>query len=403
MTVNWTSGNTFTLLENGEEFFPRVFEALRAAQKQVVVETFILFDDKVGRELRQIIIEIAQRGVRVDVTVDGYGSADLTPEFIGGMTTAGAGFHIFDPQPRRFGLRTNVFRRMHRKIVVIDATVAFVGGINYGVDHLAEFGPQAKQDYAVELRGPLVDDIVRFVAGVLAPVRPRFWHKYRRQAQMSRERQEGPARAAFIIRDNDRHTRDIELHYRMGIRSAQREIIIANAYFFPSYRFLRDLRQAAQRGVCVRLILQGEPDMPIVKFAASMLYDYLLSAGVKIYEYCERPLHGKVATVDGEWATVGSSNLDPLSLALNLEANVMIRDAGFSASLRDRLEELIKNKCSSVERKTRPTRKIERVLVSVFVFHFLRRFPAWAGRLPWRKPELTSVSATTDTDQRGET
>lgn len=400
MTVNWTSGNTFTLLENGEEFFPRVFEALRAAQKQVVVETFILFDDKVGRELRQIIIEIAQRGVRVDITVDGYGSADLTAEFIDAMTAAGAGFHIFDLRPRRFGLRTNVFRRMHRKIVVIDAAVAFVGGINYGVDHLVEYGPQAKQDYAVEVRGPLVDDIVHFEAGVLAPVRPRFWHKYRRRPEVRDERHESAA-GAFVIRDNGQHSRDIELHYRMGIRGAQREIIIANAYFFPGYRFLRDLRQAARRGVCVRLILQGEPDMPIVKFAASMLYDYLLSAGVKIYEYCERPLHGKVATVDGEWATVGSSNLDPLSLALNLEANVMIRDAGFSASLRDRLEELIKEKCSSIERKTRPTRKIERVLVSVFVFHFLRRFPAWAGRLPWRKPELTSVRATTDTDQRG--
>jgi cardiolipin synthase len=156
---------------------------------------------------------------------------------------------------------------------------------------------------------------------------------------------------------------------------------------------LRDLRAAARRGVRVRLILQGEPDMAIARFVASMLYDYLLSAGVEIYEYCERPLHGKVATVDGIWATVGSSNLDPLSLALNLEANVMIRDSAFSLHLQQRLDSLIQDHCQLMQRLTRPRRKIQRVFVGVFVFHFLRRFPAWAGWFPARKPRLISHPA----------
>lgn len=398
--VAWTSGNSLELLENGEAFFPAVFDAIRAAQRSVVLETFIIFEDVVGMELQQAAIEAARRGVRVDITVDGYGSADLTAEFIDAMTSAGVAFHVFDPQPKRLGMRTNLFRRLHRKIVVVDDALAFVGGINFSADHLADYGPTAKQDYAVSIRGPLVEHIARFEAEILQPVRPRFSWRGLRRKRAPAAAEPGDSAAALVVRDNDRHKNDIETHYRIGLRAAQREIFIANAYFFPGYRFLRDLRNAAKRGVRVHLILQGEPDMPFARFVATMLYDYLLSGGVQIYEYCERPLHGKVATVDGIWSTVGSSNLDPLSLALNLEANVLINDREFSAILQQRLEALIENHCQLMRRQTAPRRKIQRVLVGVFVFHFLRRFPSWAGWLPARKPELRSVPAPMDEQEQ---
>jgi cardiolipin synthase len=392
MTIKWTTGNSVHLLENGEEFFPAVFEAISAASSSIIIETFILFEDKVGNDLQRVLIDAAQRGVRIDVTVDGYGSADLTDEFIRALTSVGVGFHIFDPRPRRLGMRTNLFRRMHRKIVVVDAALAFVGGINFSADHLADFGPTAKQDYAISIRGPLVNEIARFAVDALAPVRPRFsWRRLgQRKAQPPAGR--GASTAALVVRDNDKHRDDIETHYRIGMRAAQHDITIANAYFFPGYRFLRDLRKAAKRGVRVRLILQGEPDMAVARFVATMLYDYLLSGGVQIYEYCERPLHGKVATVDGVWSTVGSSNLDPLSLALNLEANVIVHDHVFSCHLQQRLESLIEQHCQLMERATPPRRKLQRVLVGVFVFHFLRRFPSWADWLPARKPQLLSMA-----------
>lgn len=401
MTVTWTSGNTLELLENGEAFFPAVFDAIRKAERSIILETFIIFEDKVGNELRQVMIEAAQRGVHIEMTVDGYGSADLTSEYIEGLTSAGVGFHVFDPQPRRLGMRTNLFRRLHRKIVVVDGVLAFVGGINFSADHLADFGPTAKQDYAISIRGPLVDEIARFALEALSPARTRFsWRTLlRRPARQAP--QGGDTIAALVCRDNNQHKNDIEQHYRVGIRAARHEITIANAYFFPGYHFLRDLRKAAKRGVRVRLILQGEPDMAIARFVATMLYDYLLSAGVEIYEYCERPLHGKVATVDDTWATVGSSNLDPLSLALNLEANVMIHDRAFSSHLKERLEVLIKDHCQLMQRLTRPRRKIQRVFVGVFVFHFLRRFPSWAGWLPARKIQLTSFQPPTERISEG--
>lgn len=391
MTVEWTSGNSLVLLENGEAFFPAVFDAIRNARHSVIIETFIIFEDKVGNELQQVLIEAVGRGVHVEVTVDGYGSADLTPEYIQAMTSVGVRFHLFDPRPRLMGMRTNLFRRLHRKIVVVDSTLAFVGGINFAADHLGDFGPTAKQDYAISIRGPLVDEITRFVLEALSPVQSRFsWWRLRRD-EATRPKESGDSRAALVLRDNDRHQNDIEQHYRVGIRAAQHTITIANAYFFPGYRFLHDLRKAALRGVRVRLVLQGEPDMPMVRIATTMLYDYLLSAGVEIYEYCERPLHGKVATADGIWSTVGSSNLDPLSLALNLEANVMIHDRAFSSYLQERLDSLIANDCRLMQRAPRPRRKIQRVFIGVFIFHFLRRYPAWAGWLPARKPLLKTM------------
>ena len=141
----------------------------------------------------------------------------------------------------------------------------------------------------------------------------------------------------------------------------------------------------------MRLILQGMPDMPIVKFAASMLYHHLVVAGVRIYEYCERPLHGKVALTDEHWSTVGSSNLDPLSLALNLEANVMIRDRAFNSLLHEHLDELVRKHCRLIEASDLVESNLWRRIRSYFVFHLVRWYPSWAGSLPAHRPRMMSV------------
>ncbi|CAM4108358.1 cardiolipin synthase ClsB [Bordetella tumulicola] len=399
MTSTWRQGNTVRLLENGEEFFPRVFDAIRAAHTEILLETFILFDDKVGQELRQVLIDAARRGVEIDLTVDGYGSDCLDDAFIAGLTEAGVRFHIFDPRPRMLGFRVNALRRMHRKVTVVDEKIAFVGGINYSEDHLGDFGPEAKQDYAAELHGPIVEDIRHFAYAAVHGGQER---RLGRRLKTSHGPQ-GQGAALFLTRDNDRHHNDIERSYRAGFRIARHDIIVANAYFFPGYRLLRDLRNAARRGVCVRLILQGEPDMPIAKLAARTLYDYLLSAGVMIYEYCERPLHSKVACIDDEWATIGSSNLDPLSLALNMEANVVTRDGAFTAELRASLEKLIQGHCRRIMPRHGVKRVLRRLWFGVAIYHVLRHFPAWAAMLPSGRAHLQSIDpsrTSTPTNER---
>lgn len=382
----WREGNAVELLINGEEFFPRVFEQIRKARKEVLLETFIVLEDKVGKELQQALICAARNGAQVEVIVDGYGTVDLSNEYLSEMSEAGVRVHVFDPQPRRFGMRTNLFRRLHRKIVVVDAEVAYVGGINFTAVHLGDYGPGAKQDYAVEVRGPVVEDIRHASLNL-------FRHARRElplplKVEKRPQRYAGSSRVMLALRDNKRHTSDIEDHYLHAIRSANHRLVIANAYFFPGYRMLRELRHASRRGVQVTLVLQGEPDMPWVRHCSTFLYSYLLRSGVHIHEYCQRPLHGKVALMDSEWVTVGSSNLDPLSLALNLEGNLFIRDQKLNHQLCEHLMALSEEHCSSITPDKAARGMWWRAPLTFLSFHFLRRFPAIAGSLPAHMPRL---------------
>ncbi|MVW79854.1 cardiolipin synthase ClsB [Bordetella sp. 02P26C-1] len=384
MNTGWYTGNTFDLLENGNAFYPAVEAAIDQAQREVLLETFILYDDPVGRSLQKKLVAAAQRGVKVVILIDGYGSDPLTKEFIDELVGVGVRVHVFDPRPRLMGMRVHLFRRMHRKLVVIDDELSFVGGINFSEDHLVEYGDQAKQDYAVRIRGPLSQNIAAFMR---ATVQGKRLPIARGLGPLPTE--DGAGR--LVVRDNQKHRKDIERMYRTCLRGARSDVLIANAYFFPGYRLLRELAKAARRGVRVRLVLQGEPDMRIARFAATMLYDYLIDSGVEIYEYCRRPLHAKVACFDDDWVTVGSSNLDPFSLALNLEANVVVRDRKLNTALRQRVDRLMQEDCSLIPRAAMATRRLRRMWVGVVVFHILRRFPAWVGSLPAHKPKLQRV------------
>jgi cardiolipin synthase len=393
MNMEWREGNQIRLLENGEEFFPQVFGAIQRAQHSLLLETFILFEDEVGKALHAELLAAAKRGVKIEMMVDGYGSPDLSDEFVHSLTSLGVRFLYYDPRPPLMGMRTNLFRRLHRKIVVIDGVIAFVGGINYSAEHNASYGPEAKQDYAVQVKGPIVDDIARYVQQEMGSEQKqrRWWdHRSHRPA---RNASPGDAQVLLVYRDNDSHRDDIEQHYIEMLKSAKQDVIIANAYFFPGYRLLREMRQAARRGVRVRLIVQGEPDMPIVKVGAELLYNYLVEGGVEVYEYCRRPLHAKIAVQDTQWSTVGSSNLDPLSLSLNLEANLIIHDSDFNQQVRDNLEGLLSADCQRVLESQLPKRNWWQLSKNIVVFHFLRHFPAIAGWLPAHTPKLTQVPA----------
>ncbi|WP_462402558.1 cardiolipin synthase ClsB [Pseudomonas sp. Marseille-QA0332] len=390
MSERWVDGNHVELLINGEEFYPRVFEVMSQAREEILLETFIIFDDKVGRELREVLIGAARRGVRVEVAVDGYGTADLPDAFIAGMTEAGVHFHAFDPQPRVIGMRTNLFRRLHRKIVVVDGERAFIGGINFSADHLGDYGPMAKQDYAVEVSGPVVAQLHASSRHLMAPVL-----KPRSQVRPVTE-PAGHIRAALVERDNQRHRDDIEEQYLQAFRAARKRIVVANAYFFPGYRLLRELRNASRRGVEVTLVLQGQPDMRWVRALSRLLYNYLLREGIRIHEYCERPLHGKVALVDDEWSTVGSSNLDPLSLSFNLEANLLIRDRGFNQRLHDHLTALAGKQCKAVTLERMVRGYWWRAPLIFLCFHVIRNFPRIAGWFPAHRQRLKSLQPVTE-------
>ncbi|SFU98606.1 putative cardiolipin synthase [Halomonas korlensis] len=396
MNFEWREGNQVELLINGCQFFPSVFDSIRSARHEILLETFIIFDDEVGRELKDALLEAAAKQVKIDITVDGYGTADLNSDYIADLKAAGINMHIYDPRPRRLGMRTNLFRRLHRKIVVVDGEVAYIGGINFGADHLPEKDPMGKQDYAVRVHGPIVDDIRAAATSFLLE------HQAIQELPelTSAAPEAGKADILMAIRDNNSHPTDIEDQYLLAIQSASSRLIIANAYFFPSYRIWHELANASRRGVKVTLILQGQPDRPWTRSLSSFLYSRLLNVGVRIYEYKERPLHGKIAIVDHEWVTVGSSNLDPLSLSLNLEANLFIRDARLNKNVYEHLVDIVNNSSQEVTREIATKGHWWRAPFTVASFHFLRHFPNIVGWRPAHSPKIKPLTVKTSKKKR---
>jgi cardiolipin synthase len=383
-------GNRVELLEGGEQFFPRVFDSINEAQREVLIETFILFEDKIGNALHAALVAAGQARRRgppddrrlwrarpfagVHLRADrGRGQGARVRSEAQDLGLSHQPVPPAAPQAGRDRRQARV-RRRHQLLGRPARRLRADGQArSCGRGRRADRGA----DRAL-CRDALTDG---------SP--PRHWFHHRRQREHSDGSQAvGPGEAIFVTRDNREHTNDIERHYRIAIRAAKKRVWIANAYFFPGWSILRQLRRAARRGVDVRIIVQGEPDMAIVKFGASMLYHHLLRAGVHIHEYTERPMHSKIALTDDEWATVGSSNLDPLSLSLNLEANVVIRDRDFNRKLAEHLETLMQSSCDEVcaDRLNEP--RIWVAIRNFFVFHLLRRFPAWAGWLPAHTPKL---------------
>lgn len=336
----FVGGNAITLLENGTDYFPALLQAVEGAEREIFLETYIFENDAVGTRVAAALARAAARGVAVRVLVDGFGGRAFVRSVMQGLVASGVGVQVYRRELRVFAMRRHRLRRLHRKLVVVDGCVAFVGGINI-VDDLTRDGPpHPRYDYAVRVEGPLVEPILHSVHHVWRLV---AWAGLRqRQPQPlvapACINPAGSVRACFLIRDNLRHRRDIEEAYLDAIDAARREVVIACAYFFPGRRFRQALVDAAERGVEVVLLLQGVSDHPMLQYATRALYPFFLARGIRLFEYRQSVLHAKVAVVDGQWATVGSSNIDPFSLLLAREANVVIDDAGFAADLRARLE-----------------------------------------------------------------
>ncbi len=358
---DWREGNRIELLRNGETFFPALFEAIDAARRSVHLETYIFNLDATGLRLLEHLQRARRRGVKVRVVIDGFGSQLQAVAIAERLAQMGAQCRVYRPEPRslretRFSLRR--LRRMHRKMALVDEAVAFVGGINI-LDDFEQVpddgrGPMPRFDFAVRLQGPIVRDVSRTMWLLWLRMR---WRRrddwaafYRRVVGLGqRRRQRLPAarvyqpgqRAILLLRDNLRNRHVIEQTYLRAMAVARREIILANAYFFPGRRLRRALKDAAARGLRVRLLLQGRMEYPVQYWAGRYLYGRLLAAGIEIHEYMPSYLHAKVAVID-DCAMVGSANLDPFSLLLAREANVYVADAGFAAELRETLDRSIR-------------------------------------------------------------
>jgi cardiolipin synthase len=324
------------LLESGVEFFPALIAAIDAALSEVWLETYIFAGDATGRRVAEALANAARRGVSVKLVIDGYGTRTLDPDIAELLDTSGVHRLVYSPMPRWVTLDRSRLRRLHRKLACVDLETAFVGGINV-LDDLWDPNhgvlEHPRLDYAVQIRGAQVLEIREAMS--------RVWNSLVTPTKLDRlvraRRRVPPRPVRLVLRDSFVHRRAIEREYLRAIGQARHEVLIATAYFFPGRRFRRALREARRRGVRVRLLLQGKPEYLLPHRAARALYDSLLSHGVEIVEYRRSFLHAKVAVID-DWATVGSSNIDPFSLLLAREANLVVIDRRFAQHLRERLD-----------------------------------------------------------------
>ncbi len=357
------AGHQVQLLQGGQAYFPALVRAIDRAAHEVRMETYIFDLDPSGQLVAAALVRAARRGLAVYLVMDGAGTSALPAYWTRQFDEAGVHWHIFSPLGNLGWLIPNRWRRLHRKLCVLDGRVAFCGGINVLDDFLdPNHGTlsEPRFDFAVRVTGPLVRDVHEVVT--------QFWWRMQTasnvrnrdfsaawvalQEAVGLEWEDEPeatllpqaadpkgrsAKADLLLRDNLRHRSSIERAYRKAIAGARQEVIIANAYFLPGRKLRQALIHAAQRGVKVRLLLQGRYEYFMQFHAVRLVYGVLLQAGVEIHEYAPSFLHAKVAVIDGHWATVGSSNLDPLSLLLAREANVVVDDAGFAHDLRHRL------------------------------------------------------------------
>jgi cardiolipin synthase len=328
-------------VEGGEEYFRRLEESIDAAKFEILFVVYIFEPDEVGHRIASALVRASKRGVKVRLIVDAIGSINLSDSFIQTYFSKLDRFQVFRPRSF-FAFGLNFFPRLHSKIIVIDREILWIGGLNIIRDHLLGIGKECKHDFAVRLTGPVVEEATLYARWINRSRRLRLKQWMYRQKNLrsikKESRDAGSSDIEFLVRDNLLQRREIYKSYLRAIRSAEREITIATAYFLPPKSFLTAIKNAAKRGVRVRLLLQGVADVPILKMATRSLYLDLTKSGIEILEHRDYIVHEKVAVVDDSWATIGSHNLDPISVFFNLEANVIFRNAESCRELRAIIE-----------------------------------------------------------------
>jgi len=385
----YTGGNQVQLLRGGQAMFPALVKAIEGAQHSIWLANYMVLPEGMPQLVLAALGKAAQRGVAVHVVVDGVGSREAPEDVWQSLRDQGVQLRIYRPVRDWWRLVTSTrdWRRMHLKLCVVDSEQAFVGGINLIddlFDHVHGWQTQPRLDYAVQFTGPATlpvlhttralwtradlgrdwrDDMIDWikVPGRLARLRglvrqARLKLTPTEQAQLQHHAQaRTPMRAAFVMRDNLRQRRTIEQATLQAIGQARYRVDILCPYFYPSRVFRRALCKAAASGVKVRLLLQGKPDYALAALAARVLYAELQRHGVRIFEYQPAFLHAKVICVDDEWCSVGSSNLDPISLKMNLEGNLLIKDRPFAQSLSKELQRDFAQSVEIVGKNDRPS------------------------------------------------
>src|SRR5690606_25659840 len=334
-----SSATEVRLLVDGGRTYDHLLAAFARARHHIHLEYYIFEPDRTGAMIRDALVERARTGVRVRLLVDAVGAYRLGERFLGPLREAGAEIARFHPFRLARILRPSVNLRSHRKIVVVDGTIAFTGGINICDENNERRNAHAYHDLHLRLTG----EVVRWLQVAFLE----DWHyatgQLVREPQLWPEALPGPVKAMVVPSGPDSALEPMHRTFVELINSARARVWLVTPYFAPSEAALMALTSAAMKGLDVRLLLPKRSDSLVATAVARSWYDVLLAAGVQVFEYRDRMVHSKALLVDEDRALVGSANFDHRSFFLNFEIAVLFLDAGVAADL----ERLIEADCGA--------------------------------------------------------
>jgi cardiolipin synthase A/B len=341
--------NKAKLIRGGREYFTLLPKLIGQAQRTIHLQVYIFEDDETGKLIGAALMEAAKRGVRVYLLCDGYASKELSAGFIKELHAAGVNFRFYEPL-----LKSEHFyfgRRMHHKVLVVDAHYGLVGGINISNRYNDINDDPAWMDWAIFMEGPICSSLHQICINL--------WAKPGQLAIRRSMRHELPAipvtgNSPLRIRRNDwvKSKNQISRSYIDMFKKATSNVIIMSGYFLPGTIIRHHMSRATKRGIDIRVIVAGKSDVKLAKHAERYMYRWLLKRDIKLFEYNKSVLHGKMATRDQKWVTIGSYNVNDISAYASVELNIDVNDPEFAINVQHQLEDIMKNDCVQITEET---------------------------------------------------
>lgn len=343
-----TRNNQLEFFKEGELYYSKYIELIKKAQSSIHLQTYIFLLDEFGLNVATELSKAALRGVKVYLLVDGIGSKDLSDKAETDLVNSGVYFCRFNSFKLKWFHKLG--RRLHHKVLLVDEQVAIIGGINVQTE---ESNPP-QLDFAILIEGPLTVEMANYCKIVFKksyaePSLLNFVVSKHTHIFDSTHSPKPGFKARILVNDWLLGRSKITQQYAQRTTTAKDQITIINPYFFPRRKFMRQLSAAALRGVRVRLILPKHSDWPTYILASEHLYKYFLKANVEIYQWTKSKLHGKLATVDNNWTTIGSFNLNYTSYQQNLEMNIDIISSEYTKTINKEIDLIIKNGCKKID------------------------------------------------------
>jgi cardiolipin synthase len=345
LKYDYKEGHSVELLESGEPFFVANIKAIDEATQYIHFQTYIIDEDETGQRIINALVRAAERGVRIYLLLDAFGTKYLTSEFIKKIENSGILFRFFSPVFITKGFQMSL--RLHHKVLLVDGELAIIGGMNFANRYHGMPGKKEWLDFAVEVKGP---ECVHINSILRKLWNKTFISKEERSNEIVHSAKTYKEDIKLRVTENNWYRNKIEIlrSYRSAFKHAHDHMIIFASYFLPGRLERKLLRLASARGVDIKIVFAAESDAPMFKRATGFLYEYILRNNIKIYEYLPSNLHAKVATVDGKWCTIGSYNLNHISDYGSIEMNVDILDTAFTEKFEKILLKKIKDDCRQV-------------------------------------------------------